>query len=99
MHSSTPTAIRSNEFGTHSSRLYGGSHSPMFHVPAQMSSDYAQSFRAPLTRVCPLSPFTEFSRCGFSFSRRAATAALWCVLSSLGCDGEPHAHIRGACPE
>ena len=40
MHSSTPTAMMSKLLGTHSSRLKGGSHSPMFHVPAQMDKDW-----------------------------------------------------------
>ena len=39
MHSSTPTAMISKLFGIHSSRLKGGSHSPIFHVPVQMFSD------------------------------------------------------------
>ena len=41
MHSSTPTAMMSKLFGIHSSRLKGGSHSPMFQVPVQIFSDYS----------------------------------------------------------
>ena len=40
MHSSTPTAMISKAFGIHSSRLNGGSHSPMFHVPDHTLRDY-----------------------------------------------------------
>ena len=62
----------------------------MFHVPAQMSSDCALDFRGRQepTSVCELSPFTAFSRRGFSFARRAETAAVWCILRSFGCGGE-----------
>ena len=51
MHSSTPTAMMSKLLGTHSSRLKGGSHSPMFHVPVQMERDYLRGDQEKYQRL------------------------------------------------